>query len=786
MVQWLKNKIELNEIAISKQRDKLASLNQNWNSFLSKDTYLICGEKNNFLFRTKAIKSQSKVKWFLFWNLSLNSLVNSLRLDLDIFNEGVLNYNSKFIKKRLKEYSTFLAGDDDKLDHPLDSDQRTAVIKDDKHSLVIAGAGSGKTKVLISKIAYLVRRKDSIKPEKILALAFTNVAAKEMQNRLKKEYGIDINISTFHKFGNNIISEVTKQHPKLLFNGDNADYKFKEVINNLINSSLADKEFQKLFVDYISDHLYEDPANIKFKEKELYYEYMRSKKYATLTNVKVKSLAERDIANFLFKHNIKFEYEPKVTWSDSNPKFKEYEPDFFIPDLNIYVEHWGLNEKYEVPEWFSMSSEEYNLKKDWVCNQFDKHSKTLIQTYEFERQQNSLLKKLKIRLLKHNNKILFNTLTYKELVEKTYEFKETKQKLSGLIHTFIQLAKSNLLTPEKVTNRINSTNYDVRQKSFAKIANEIYSKYENLLQKENRIDFNDMINKAADLVNSNKSLFLNKYDYILVDEFQDISKQRLELIKCFVNPESKTKLFCVGDDWQSIYHFAGSEVDFFVNFKEYFEYPDLIYLSKNYRCSKTIVDMSNDLIKNNSNQIKKTVISHNKLVRKAELFELNENFSCLIERQTGHILKKIKTLIAKGVKPEEILIISRFNKNLKKMKQVFSKKGLPTNKERQKGIRFYSAHKSKGTQAKHVFLIDVISGTYGFPCEIENDSVLAIAKNPRNQESFEEERRLFYVALTRSKEFLYIYTNKNSKSLFLTEIAEYLEPPKPINFFDFT
>ncbi|GAG83755.1 unnamed protein product, partial [marine sediment metagenome] len=126
-----------------------------------------------------------------------------------------------------------------------------------------------------------------------------------------------------------------------------------------------------------------------------------------------------------------------------------------------------------------------------------------------------------------------------------------------------------------------------------------------LILEDWRYSLPNLINLAVELTNKEPKKDINRYEHVLVDEFQDISYQRLELIKCFVNENSNTKLFCVGDDWQSIYQFTGSDVRFFVNFKDYFPNPEITYLNSNYRSSQTIVGMSNELIANNKKQITK-------------------------------------------------------------------------------------------------------------------------------------------------------------------------------------
>ena len=185
--------------------------------FTYKDTYLIFKEKQKFY---RDINQITKFPRSSIFNFKIRGGIRRFRKDLHQLIEEINNYNKDFIDKRLKEYSSFLDGKDDRLKYPLDEEQRLAVIKDDKHNLVIAGAGSGKTSVISSRITYLIRRKDRVDKERILALAFTKVAAEEMKERLKKNYGIEIDISTFHALGRSIIEEELGHKPKLIFNGN--------------------------------------------------------------------------------------------------------------------------------------------------------------------------------------------------------------------------------------------------------------------------------------------------------------------------------------------------------------------------------------------------------------------------------------------------------------------------------------------------------------------------------------------------------------------------------------
>ena len=752
-------------------REKLEhkkKIEDDWQGFLKKDTYLIFDEKQQFIDTINQSARIPRISWFYF---KTRKKLKIIKNDLTRLKEVISNYNNIFFHRRLEEYSSFFDGKDDNLKFPLDEDQRLAIIKDDKHNLVVAGAGAGKTSVLTTRIAYLIRRKDKINPERILALAFTRNAAEEMEERIRKNFRLKVSISTFHSLGWNIIKEETNERPNLLFDGNEHDQYL--LITDIFKNLLSEKKYQDILIQYLAYHPEQEVKEESFEHKREYYKYMRNKKYTTLNNIEIKSIGERDIANFFFLHNIEFKYEPLVEWVDKNEEGKTYNPDFYLPEYDIYIGHWGLNEKCEVAPWFTITTQEYLKMRKWKLEQFEKHQKVLVETWDYERSQGVLVSNLQKKLKNIKAEIEFIPSLYEELVEKVFNFKEQRNEISKLIVSFIRIAKANYLKPKKIEKRIDSGKYTQKQVVFGKLALEVYRRYQEFLLKEDKIDFNDMINLAVKLVKANPEKYHKKYDHILIDEFQDISHQRMKLIQRFVNENSNTKLFCVGDDCQSIYQFTGSDVRFFVNFKDYFPNPEISILNRNYRSSREIVDMSNDLISNNKKQIKKNAYSVIGQAQQPIFIELTEKLGYSFRSQIPNYYNLIKTLLSNGVKPSDIMVLSRFNKPLKDLEQHCGAKDIST-EYRAGGIRFYSAHGSKGLESTHVIIMNANSGLYGFPCEIQDSSVMELAKRFVTENFFEEERRLFYVALTRSKKFLYVYSIEDKNSMFLNEINPHL------------
>ncbi|MCJ7773204.1 MAG: UvrD-helicase domain-containing protein, partial [Desulfobacterales bacterium] len=444
-------------------------MEKDWQAFLNKDSYLIFDEKHKIIKENNHLTKFPRQSLFKF---KKRGMIRKFRKTTHILIEEINEYNDNFLKRRLKEYSSFFDGKDDDLKYPLDEDQRIAVVKDDKHNLVIAGAGSGKTSVISSRIAYLIRRHDKVDKEKILALAFTKVAADEMKARLKKNYGIEIDISTFHALGRSIIEDELGHKPKLLFDGN--DKKQYELVQNLFMDVLKDIKFQNILLQYLAYHSEQEVKKESFEDKEEYYKYMRNKKYSTLNDIPVKSISERDIGNFLFLHDIQFEYESLVEWVDKSEEDKEYHPDFYLPEYDIYIEHWGLNKDKQVPDWFTITTEEYLELREWKLEQFEKHNKNLIETWDYERLSEDLIPKLKEKLKQKISKIEFTPLTYNELVEKTTAFKDKRNELVNLVGNFIKISKCNFFTVQDISTRIISKKYSKKQRLFGELALEVY------------------------------------------------------------------------------------------------------------------------------------------------------------------------------------------------------------------------------------------------------------------------------------------------------------------------
>ncbi len=781
------NKDELTKRVINELETSKNQIKDILNHLLNADAYLVYSDRTDMLSKLEEYKitlfslKQKKEIFDKYFNDVVETSINEVLASLI----AIENFNQELVKRRKKEYDFLFK----KSTVGLNDEQKTAIITDDKHNLVVAGAGSGKTEVLITRIAYLVLRKqEKIAPERILALAFQNKAGKEIEERLRKKFGIEVKIKTFHSFGNEVLSK-----PKLKFE---TDTEYNEFIAELYKKAEKDPAFQNKLLAYMLH--FGDEEVIKqesdFKTKKEWYQYMQNLTYTTLDGKKVKSEGERTIFNFLFTHkinekHINFRYEPPAEWmnyKNEKGEIKTPRPDFFLPEYNIYIEHWAIDERGNVPEWFD---QDYRKGMKAKIERFKQQKKySLIETTYGEFKSNNFIDHFEKKLIKEfrrkypDKDFVFTEMGYSEIVERVWKnCKESMERNSRDIARFIIKAKTNGLTPEKISEGLENEKWSPKQKAFAELALVIYMEYEKELRRTNEIDFSDMINQAIVELEKNESLYKNSFDHILIDEYQDISRQRYLLIKALMAKNRNCKLFCVGDDWQSIMGFAGSNLEFFIKFQDYFDHPARTDLSINFRSIKSIVDAGAELIKNNGNgQLKKQTIAKNNHEKKIRVFSYSHKNTSIYHEQTAkHCVNMVKEYQMKGYSPQDIIILYRAKKirlfNLINECSGFNNVNIKENSRSPLDSPLMTVHKSKGLQAKVVFLLCVDKGLYGFPSEIEDPFILEPAMYGKLNNKEEEERRLFYVAITRSKEDVIIYTQKENESMFLDEIQKYIE-----------
>ena len=310
--------------------------------------------------------------------------------------------------------------------------------------------------------------------------------------------------------------------------------------------------------------------------------------------------------------------------------------------------------------------------------------------------------------------------------------------LKKLIFTFINLYKSNYNDINYLLNLYQKSHFI--NKIYFKIILEIYHIYNQEIESSNLYDFNDMIKIATNNINNN--IIKTNYKYIIIDEFQDTSLNRFKLIDAIMK-QNNAKIFVVGDDYQSIYRFSGCNLDIFLNFNKLVSNLNIINLDYNYRTPKEIIDVANSFIMKNKNQIKKETICL-KNINKPIKICFYKNKRTAIEK----ILKYIDT---------KYLILGRNNKD----KDLFNVQDKP----------FLTIHKSKGLEEDNIILINLTNNNNSLPSKIKNHKIInKLIKT--DYYPYEEERRLFYVALTRTRNNIYLLVPKSNYSIFIKELMK--------------
>ncbi len=355
------------------------------------------------------------------------------------------------------------------------------------------------------------------------------------------------------------------------------------------------------------------------------------------------------------------------------------------------------------------------------------------------------------------------------------ELKEafTKVAFKHLLADFINLFKGNNFTKDYFSY-FRSSNYDKDHDIFLKIAEDFYSYYQEYLDMHQQIDFNDMINESSKLI---KKYGLKKhYRYILVDEYQDTTYTNYNLIKS-LQDKTDAHLTVVGDDWQSIYGFRGTNIEFFSHFEEYFENPQRIFIEKTYRNPQELIDIAGSFIMKNPKQIRKSLKSPKNLKKPVKIIYPQKN---PIEKREM-IYNLIKDLSKKS---DDVLILGRTNNNINqfiKHRNLVKKGNLKKDKflrildktdKSMNNVYYRTLHSSKGLEADNVIIINMVDDYLGFPSKLKTHSVLNYVNTRNYDYKYSEERRLFYVGLTRSKNNVYLISDKNNPSEFIEELMD--------------
>jgi len=389
-----------------------------------------------------------------------------------------------------------------------------------------------------------------------------------------------------------------------------------------------------------------------------------------------------------------------------------------------------------------------------------------------------------------NNGFELHPRSNKEIMEKLVSTEENRyiRKLVNLICRFITNFKTNGFTADEFSRMYHSTQ-NVRTRLFLDICNDCYLEYERYLKENNAVDFEDMINESARVLREVKEMKKKlDFKYIIVDEYQDISRQRFDLVTT-LSEVTDAKIIAVGDDWQSIYAFSGSDITLFTKFEEKMGYAKLLKIVKTYRNSQEVIDIAGNFIQKNKAQISKELKSPKNIVDPVIIYtydgspkKRNADNKSGANYAIAHAVEVALEQIIEFNKQEgksensSILLLGRFGFDGDKLEKSglfeYVNRGgkLKSVKYPKLNITFMTAHASKGLGYDNVIVVNGRNETYGFPSKIEDDPVLAFVIKGDRSIDYAEERRLFYVAMTRTKNRVYFIAPEQNPSEFLLEI----------------
>ncbi len=618
---------------------------------------------------------------------------------------------------------------------PLTEEQIDAVIRFDNRTLVVAAAGSGKTSTMVAKAAYAIAR-GIAQPDEILMLAFNQKAAEEMGERVaSKLTGSVPDSSTFHAFGLRVIGEATECKPRVADLRDDGIGRLSKVIKSLCMNNAAFRRdwdlFRLVYGRPLEDN---EPSDADLSQGG-------SPSFPTVNGEMVRSQGEQMIANWLWLNGIRYEYESQYKHQVGDSSHGQYLPDFYYPDLDVYHEHWATDQDGRVPARF----EGYAAAMRWRQETHRAYGTTLIETCWGDLLEGTLLDRLEEQLTRLGatfDRVSPRTAAGQPPVEDA--------RLLKLVRAFMVHAKNNR------TDLSPATSAGIRERLFLRLLSQVIQAWNEGLRREGLVDFEDMLNQAIDLIEA--GAWPSPYRLIMVDELQDTSVARARLVKALLDRATDTLLFAVGDDWQSIYRFAGSDLSVMSGFERWFGPSDVCYLTRTFRSPQALCDIASTFVMKNTAQITKRVVSDRPGPESPVTVQIVSRYG-YVQAVEQHL----QALDDAATEDLSVLILGRYRADQKPVSALAERHWSHLR------VTTDTVHRAKGAEADHVIVLNVVEGA--FPSTIRDDPLLGLALP--NMETFPdaEERRLFYVAITRARQSVLLVTEELHESPFVLELV---------------
>ncbi|MBV1900765.1 MAG: UvrD-helicase domain-containing protein, partial [Kordiimonadaceae bacterium] len=627
--------------------------------------------------------------------------------------------------------------------------------------------------VIIEKIKRLL--KQGVPPEDILALTCNGPAAQEIRDRLKQQDLQAVEVRTFHSFGRMIL----KQFHDDLDDSDEPDRtgldeggsgsrprsslqlsllakeasELQRFVYSSLQHHLKGPTFRQLVIDFYTMHFADHVSPLDYESLEDYWAEIRHDTMKSLAGCWVRSYEECVISNFFYFHGVEHQYEKEYP----HTKYK-YKPDFYINTLDIWMEHFGVNQNEQAPAF--MNPRRYSEGMEWKRSLHRENGTKLLETFSHQFLDGSLITFLGSYLKESGLQLTQGSKDESLLLEKVNEALKD-ERLTQLICRVLLLSKDAKKPYPHLLSAAATLKDSKRATLFLKIFRKVYDDYENHLQSTHSIDFTDMVNNATELVSGGR--YSRVFSHILIDEFQDVSQSRLDLVKELLGRNQKCTVFAVGDDWQSINRFAGSDVGVIREMSERLgRYVQVREIKETFRHSLQVAQLASQFILKNPIQMPKTVNARSN--RTAHIFTLRNT-----PGQHDALKRALNSIDDMDGEEKSVLVLSRA-----RIESLGEEFGIRDQEYPSLKIKVSTIHRSKGLEADHVIIIAYPfrkkRGT--FPSKMKEDSIVEMCLPPATGFPFEDERRVFYVALTRTRETLWIIAQSGEPSEFVTEIEQ--------------
>lgn len=742
------------------QNDRFKLLYARWNdrltAVISGKRWIPKGTVQRFLAEYPAPKHQSKT-----WKQAVgtSSPEETLRVQFEKSNA------SHFARQRVVRKDFFATVEK----NPLTDEQIHACICMDDAVMVVAAAGSGKTSTMVAKTGYALHE-GLATPEQILLLAFNKITAEEVGQRIAEQLkGVPqvekVRSNTFHAFGIDVIAKATGKKPSLApwVDPGNPGADVREVGDIIRTLSEQDKAFKRDWDLFRTVYARDVGKWGQPDEPEAYANGVRG--FRTARGEVVKSKEERTIADWLFYNGVIYEYERPYEHETADHQHRQYFPDFYYPGAKLYHEHFALNDKGQAPKQFKG----YLAGVKWKRELHSKMATALFETTSHGLLSGEAIPALEQALIERGVQPAFDPSRKASGLPPVHE-----QDLARSFRVFQQHVKNNGLSRQHLLDALKSQSKDgfgARLRMYLSIYERIAVEWERRMKVGHFIDFEDMLILAAGHVES--GAYKSPYTLILADEFQDSSRARIRLLKALaVQPDPPAHLCVVGDDWQGINRFAGSDITVMTEFEKTFDHTTRLTLNTTFRCPQDLCDVSSQFIQANPSQIKKKVKTTNPLSKTPMLaygFADQTSIVGYVEKQLTHMHHLVgsgKLLPDKGAHIT-VMLLGRYRDDKPAPLETWQARFGDRLK-----IEYRTVHGSKGLEAEYVFVLNVVEGTRGFPSQIQDDPALQLAMPAPDLFPVAEERRLFYVAMTRARRQVRFYTTLGQPSRFLVELAK--------------